>query len=148
MALPNFHVAGSVVLLFALQRGTRAVIVREINPPQLARLIAEQRVNYAFLTPTVIQMILSVPDAESIDFSALEHVFYGASPISEALLARAMARFPAAFSQVYGMTEACGVVTALPPNMHSPPSGTSARTKERRGSHRSAACLLTWPASR
>ena len=120
VALPNFHVAGSVVLLLALQRGTRAVIVREINPPQLARLIAEQRINYAFLTPTVIQMILSVPDAESIDFSALEHVFYGASPISEHLLARAMARFPAAFSQVYGMTEACGVVTALPPNMHIP----------------------------
>ena len=95
-------------------------MVREIVPAEMARVIAEQRVAYAFLTPTVIHMILSVPDSAEADYSALEQVFYGASPISEALLRRAMARFPSAFTQVYGMTEVSGVVTCLPPDQHVP----------------------------
>jgi acyl-CoA synthetase (AMP-forming)/AMP-acid ligase II len=120
LALPVFHVAGAIVGLLAVSQGCRAVMVREIIPAELARVIAEQRVAYAFLTPTVIQMILAAPDTADADFSALEQIFYGASPISEDLLRRAMARFPCAFSQVYGMTEATGVVTSLPPDAHLP----------------------------
>jgi acyl-CoA synthetase (AMP-forming)/AMP-acid ligase II len=120
LALPVFHVAGAIVAMLAVSQGCRAVMVREIVPAELARVIAEQRVAYAFLTPTVIQMILAVPESAHADFSALEQIFYGASPISEDLLKRAMARFPCAFSQVYGMTEATGVVTSLAPEAHVP----------------------------
>jgi len=120
LALPVFHVAGAIVAMLAVSQGTRAVMVREIVPSELARVIAEQRVAYAFLTPTVIHMILAVPESADADFSALEQIFYGASPISEDLLRRAMARFPCAFSQVYGMTEATGVVTSLAPEAHVP----------------------------
>lgn len=120
VALPVFHIAGALTTLLAVMLGTRAVTVREINPPELARVMAEQRVAYAFLTPTVIHMILSVPASAEADYSALEQLFYGASPISEALLRRAMARFSCQFTQVYGMTEATGVVTSLPPEKHVP----------------------------
>src|SRR6185312_3759490 len=75
VALPVFHVAGSIVILLSVLQGTRAVMVREINPSELARVIAEQRVNLAFLTPTVIHMILSVPDSAHADYSALENIF-------------------------------------------------------------------------
>ena len=120
LALPTFHIAGALVALLSVLQGTRAVMVREINPAELARVIAEQHVAFAFLTPTVIHMILSAPESVDADYSALEQVFYGASPISEALLQRAMTRFPCRFSQVYGMTEATGVVTTLPPEKHVP----------------------------
>ena len=120
LALPVFHIAGALVALLSVLQGTRAVMVREIVPSELARVIAEQRVAFAFLTPTVIHMILSTPESADADYSALEHMFYGASPISEALLRRAMARFPCRFTQVYGMTEATGVVTSLPPEKHLP----------------------------
>ena len=120
LALPVFHVAGAIVAMLAVSQGARAVMVREIVPAELTRVIAEQRVAYAFLTPTVIHMILAVPESAGADFSALEQIFYGASPISEDLLRRAMARFPCAFSQVYGMTEAAGVVTSLAPEAHVP----------------------------
>ena len=120
IALPVFHVAGAVSLQFAMLHGARAVMVRDIVPPEMARLIGEQRINYAFLTPTVIHFLLAVPGIEGGDFSSLRHIFYGASPISEDLLKRAMARFPCPFSQVYGMTEATGVVTSLPPERHVP----------------------------
>lgn len=120
LALPVFHIAGALVALLSVLHGTRAVMVREIVPAELARVIAEQRVAFAFLTPTVIHMILSAPESADTDYAALEHVFYGASPISEALLRRAMARLPCQFTQVYGMTEATGVVTSLPPEKHVP----------------------------
>jgi acyl-CoA synthetase (AMP-forming)/AMP-acid ligase II len=120
LALPVFHIAGALVALLSVLQGTRAVMVREINPAELARVIASQRVAYAFLTPTVIHMILAVPESAAADYSGLEHIFYGASPISEDLLRRAMARFACPFSQVYGMTEATGVVTSLPPESHVP----------------------------
>jgi acyl-CoA synthetase (AMP-forming)/AMP-acid ligase II len=118
LALPVFHIAGALVALLSVLQGTRAVMVREINPAELARVIAHQRIAYAFLTPTVIHMLLAAPESVDADYSALEQIFYGASPISEDLLRRAMARFPCAFSQVYGMTEATGVVTSLPPERH------------------------------
>ncbi|HME24528.1 MAG TPA: long-chain-fatty-acid--CoA ligase [Acetobacteraceae bacterium] len=120
LALPIFHIAGAVVALLSICQGTRAVMLREIVPAELARVVAEQRVAYAFLTPTVINMILATPECAEADYSALEQIFYGASPISEALLRRAMTRFRCAFTQVYGMTEACGVVTSLPPERHVP----------------------------
>src|SRR5271165_6745194 len=120
LALPIFHIAGAVVALLSICQGTRAVMLREIVPAELARVVAEQRVAYAFLTPTVINMILATPECAEADYSALEQIFYGASPISEALLRRAMAQFRCAFTQVYGMTEACGVVTSLPPEKHVP----------------------------
>ncbi len=118
LALPIFHIAGSLVALLSVLQGTRAVMLREIVPGELARVMAEQRVAYAFLTPTVIHMILGTSECAEADYSSLEQIFYGASPISEALLQRAMARFPCSFTQVYGMTEASGVVTCLPPEKH------------------------------
>ncbi len=120
LVLPIFHIAGALVALLSILQGTRAVMVREIVPGELARVIADQRVAYAFLTPTVIHMILTTPDSAEADYSALEQIFYGASPISEALLQQAMARFPCAFTQVYGMTETSGVVTCLAPEKHVP----------------------------
>jgi fatty-acyl-CoA synthase len=120
LALPVFHIAGAVVALLSVLQGTRAVMVREIDPAELAWVIPAQRVAYAFLTPTVIHMILAAPESAGVDYSGIEQIFYGASPISEDLLRRAMARFPCAFSQVYGMTEATGVVTSLPPESHVP----------------------------
>ena len=70
-----------------------------------------------------------MPDA---DFPALQQIVYGASPISEALLDRAMARLPGVrFMQAYGMTELSPIATLLMPQEH---VGAS-RVK---GRHRSA----------
>jgi acyl-CoA synthetase (AMP-forming)/AMP-acid ligase II len=53
--------------------------------------------------------------------ASLQCVLYGASPIDEALLARARAALPhAGFCQLYGMTELAPVVTALPAWCHAP----------------------------
>jgi acyl-CoA synthetase (AMP-forming)/AMP-acid ligase II len=70
VALPNFHVAGSVVLLLAMLQGTRGAIVREINPAQLVQVIAGQCVNYAFRTPTGYKVPKSVDLVDALPCNA------------------------------------------------------------------------------
>ena len=56
-------------------------------------------VAYAFLTPTVIHMILAVPESAEADFSALEQIFFSEYAISEEpCLRRADGAVPCALS--------------------------------------------------
>src|SRR5690606_25608863 len=66
-----------------------------------------------------INMLLQMPGVESADFSKLERISYGASPIAEETLRKAQAVFSAAeFIQLYGLTETIGAATYLPPEDH------------------------------
>jgi fatty-acyl-CoA synthase len=118
VAMPLFHVAGVNTGIVALLQGCRIVIVREIAPAPLLALLSNQRINYAFLVPAVINLLLLEPGVESADFTHLEKVFYGASPIAEAVLRQATARFGSSFTQLYGMTESTGAGTFLAPADH------------------------------
>jgi fatty-acyl-CoA synthase len=116
--MPLFHVAGTNCGLLGLLQGVREIILREVNPAEIVRIIPEQGVNYAFLAPTIINMVLQTPGVDEADFSQLERVFYGASPISEAVLRKAQAVFGSDFTQLYGLTETIGGATYLPPEDH------------------------------
>jgi len=66
----------------------------------------------------MINALLQTPQIATADLSSLKTVAYGASPISEAVLAQAKARFGCGFIQFYGMTESTGAGTFLPPDAH------------------------------
>jgi long-chain acyl-CoA synthetase len=68
----------------------------------------------------VLQFLLQMPDLEDVDFSALEYLIYGASPISEDVLRRAMQTFGSKFVQAYGLTETTGAIVSLAPEDHDP----------------------------
>ena len=85
-----------------------SVILRELDPVALIKLFGEERVTHAFLVPAVLQFMLMVPGAEEADYSSLEVFVYGASPISEEVLARSVRMFGCKFWQAYGLTETTG----------------------------------------
>ena len=118
-AAPMFHLAnGSAMYSTLLNAGTNAII-KAFSPEAVAQAIERFRVTHALLVPTMIQMFVDHPGIEGRDFSSLRHVTYGASPISETLLDRAMARLPGVhFVQAYGMTELSPVATLLMPEEH------------------------------
>ena len=66
----------------------------------------------------MINALLQTPGVETTNFSSLKSVSYGASPISEAVLARATQTFGCGFIQFYGMTETTGAGTTLAPKDH------------------------------
>jgi len=61
---------------------------------------------------------MMVPDVAAREYGALRYIVYGASPISEATLRRAMEVFGCDFVQGYGMTETTAAVTYLLPADH------------------------------
>jgi len=63
-------------------------------------------------------VLLQQPQIGQTDFSALKSIAYGASPISEAVLAQATKAFGCGFIQFYGMTETTGAGTSLAPEAH------------------------------
>ena len=76
------------------------------------------KVTSIFMVPAMIMAILNLPDIERRDFSKLDQIYYGASPISESVLARAIDVFKCQFVQMYGMTETTGTVINLSAQDH------------------------------
>ena len=109
-------------LLGSIQ-GARTVVMREIDPQEILRLIGDQEIHHAFWVPAVILMLTQQPNVRDIDWSRLKQVFYGASPIAESLLVEAQEIMGARFTQLYGLTETVGAATYLPPEAHDPAWG-------------------------
>jgi acyl-CoA synthetase (AMP-forming)/AMP-acid ligase II len=124
MCMPAFHVAGTNIGLIGLAHGSTVVVMEEFNPGLLADIIPRHGVTFLFLVPAAILMLVQHPASGSADFSSVRNLGYGASPISEALVEQARIVFPnAGFWHAYGLTEATGGGTLLPPEAHDPSRG-------------------------
>ena len=131
-AAPMFHVADAGMMHYMLLLGGAHAFVRMFTPEAVARAIEKFRVTDVLLVPTMIQMFVDQPDLSEYDLRSLRSLIYGASPISEAVLDRAISALPSTeFAQAYGMTELSPTATLLPWKDHS----AEARAK---GRHRSA----------
>jgi len=116
--MPMFHVAGTNISFAGLASGGRLLLQADFLPPKVLDAIASERVAHVFLAPVMINALLQTPGVETTDFSSLKSVSYGASPISEAVLAKATETFGCGFIQFYGMTETTGAGTTLAPKDH------------------------------
>jgi long-chain acyl-CoA synthetase len=118
-AAPMFHVANGGAMFTSLLSGGSNVIVRVFNPELVMATIAREKVTATLIVPTMIQMLVDHPAFAEADLSSLKQMMYGASPINEALLKRAMAGLPGTeFHQLYGMTELAPLATHLPWDQH------------------------------
>jgi len=114
LVAPFFHIGGLGTFINAIAISATVVLHGEFNPMAVVDAIEQQRVTRAFMVPAMIQAITDmVPNVESRDFSALNFIFYGAAPISEVVLRRAIDVLGCEMNQVYGLTETCGAVTGL-----------------------------------
>ncbi len=118
VAMPLFHIGGSGWALFGMATGTHSILVREIDPVAILQLIPKHRITHTFLVPVALLFLTMVPGVEDVDYSSLQVIAYGASPISEDLLVRCIDIFKCGFYQVYGLTETTGAITMLTPEDH------------------------------
>ncbi|WP_405904161.1 long-chain fatty acid--CoA ligase [Streptomyces sp. NBC_00656] len=103
---PLFHLAALAAWNNQSLLGGCHVFLPAFEPAAVLEEIQKHRLNTLLLVPAMIQMVVDHPKIADFDLSSVNRVGYGASPISEPLLDRAMAAFPSAvFSQGYGMTE-------------------------------------------
>lgn len=120
IAMPYGHIGGVGVALLAINSGQELIIHAEYDAGAVIEAVAAHRVRRLFLVPAAIGIMLQHPKAVDADFSSIETLSYGASPIPLPLLQQAVARMKCGFTQVYGMTETWGSVVALPPEDHLP----------------------------
>jgi long-chain acyl-CoA synthetase len=117
-AMPLFHIGGGGWATAGHTMGATTVIVRDINPVEMIQLFGKHRITHAFVVPVLLQFMLMVPDLDKADFSSIELIAYGASPISEDVLAGSLKAFKTNFMQIYGLTETTGATTILMPEEH------------------------------
>jgi long-chain acyl-CoA synthetase len=123
---PMFHLADAAMVIGVTMVGGTHVIIPSFSPEGVAKAIQAERVTDVVLVPTMFGMLREFAAVQPIDFSSVRKVSYGASPISEALLRRAMEMFPNAdFRQAYGQTELSPVATVLLPEFHRAPDGAA-----------------------
>ena len=116
---PMFHIAAVSSMLSYTSVGATQVILPRFDPAAAVEAVVAEKVNMALLVPTMIDFIDRHLQARPADMSSLRKVIYGASPISEALLRRAIKSLPnVSFYQGYGQTEMSGGVVALGAEFH------------------------------
>lgn len=111
--MPMFHMAGSGWAFVGLCEGARTVVLRDVDPAAVLDAVARHGITNMLLVPVVIQRLLNTPGVEATDFCALRAIVYGASPITDDVLVRALERFDCDLLQVYGQTETTGSITQL-----------------------------------
>jgi acyl-CoA synthetase (AMP-forming)/AMP-acid ligase II len=115
---PLFHIGGLGSAMISLIAGTEIILHRAFDPAAVVDALEQHPIRSIFMVPAMIMAVLALPDIEKRDFSTLQTIFYGASPISETALRQAMEVFNADFMQMYGMTETTGTVVNLTPADH------------------------------
>ncbi len=116
--MPVFHIAGANMGVLSLGQGATNLVMKEVDPAAILDVIPRYGVNYALFVPAVILVLTQNPRVRETDFSTLQKLFYGASPIAEDLLREATEIFGCEFFGLYGLTETTGAGTCLQPDDH------------------------------
>jgi acyl-CoA synthetase (AMP-forming)/AMP-acid ligase II len=113
--------ASEALLAPAFWRGARSLLCRDFEPAALRELIHREQVTTIFLVPTMIASLVEAagrPDA----FASLRTVVYGAAPIADDVLVRALGSFGPVLLQIYGLSECPFPITTLRKEDHRDPA--------------------------
>jgi fatty-acyl-CoA synthase len=119
VVVPLFHAAAIPSTFTCISRGGCLTIQEDFKPAEVVQALSEEGVCYTVLVAAMIQACLvTVPNVAARGYESLRLIYYGASPIAEQTLRRAIEVFGCGFIQSYGMTEAAQSLTFLSPDDH------------------------------
>ncbi len=97
----------------ALGGGAAVVLMAKFGAETFLALSERRRVTHAMLVPVQFQRIMAHPDFDRFDLSAFRMKFSTSAPLSAALKADVLRRWPGGLTEYYGMTEGGGGTTLL-----------------------------------
>ncbi|HEY9803488.1 MAG TPA: fatty acid--CoA ligase [Leptolyngbyaceae cyanobacterium] len=118
LVVPFFHIGGLWWGIRGLASGAENILLPKFVGIEVLEAIERYRITKTAMVPAMIQVLLMEPACEQTDFSSLEYIVYGGSPIAESLLKAAMQTFNCNFVQIYGMTETGNCAVTLSANAH------------------------------
>lgn len=108
VAMPLFHVSGLGWFLASLSANGRAILARQAVADELLDLMERYAVTNVLLVPTVVRTVCTAAAASRGDWSSLEVLVYGGSPMPADTLRLARTTFGCKTIEVYGMSETAG----------------------------------------
>jgi acyl-CoA synthetase (AMP-forming)/AMP-acid ligase II len=114
---PLYHAGPNAFALLTHITGGTAVVMRAFDPAVWLELVARHRVTSAFVTPTHLKRIVSLPDdvLAAADVSSLRTLLANAAPVPYALKQEVVAKLGEGFLyEAYGSTE-LGLAAILRP---------------------------------
>jgi long-chain acyl-CoA synthetase len=110
-----FHLADGASTFGVTLVGGRHAFVPRFEPVDVLQTIQSEKVTHAQFVPTMVNMLVNHPRFAEFDIATLRLVLYGASPMPEGVLRKALQVMPhVGMVHGYGMTEAAPIVTLLP----------------------------------
>ncbi|TDF83856.1 long-chain fatty acid--CoA ligase [Pseudomonas sp. H9] len=127
-AAPMFHTACMARVIGQLVAGGRHVFIPMFDPLDVLQTIERERVSETLLVPIMLQALIMHPAFAQYDISSFKRLTYGAAPIAESVLQRALVLLPGVeFMHGYGMTETSPVIARSGPENHSAASIANGR---------------------
>lgn len=110
--------AASMFIYPLLDAGAATVVLPRFDPATFLDVVERERITSTLIVPTMIQMIVDQPGAGTRDLCSLRAVMYGAAPIAEPTLVKAIQLWGNIMYQLYGQSEAVPI-SVLTPRDHS-----------------------------
>ena len=105
---PMFHVHAWGAPYVATMLGIKQVYPGRYEPAMLNRLIREEKVSFSHCVPTILQMLISAPEAQGYDYGGLKMII-GGSALNRSLYETAKSK-GIQLTAAYGMSETCPLI--------------------------------------
>ena len=109
---PMYHASGGLAAIATARWGLTLEVHADFDPAAVVEALDNGVVNTT-LVPVMIQLCLAVPGADERKYEALRTISYGAAPMPEPLMVRALDVFGCELVQGFGQTEATSCITML-----------------------------------
>jgi long-chain acyl-CoA synthetase len=117
-AAPIFHIADFPFMFASPAFGSCQVTIPKFSPQGFCEAVERERVTHTVLVPTMINLLTQFGELKKYDFTSLEKLGYGGSPIAPELIHRMRELLPnLKLVQVYGLSET-GFLTGLRDHEH------------------------------
>jgi fatty-acyl-CoA synthase len=112
--IPLFHANGWGVAHFLTLLGGKHVMLPRFDPPEVFRLIQQERAEYCSLVPTMAVALVNCPERPKYDLSSLKRITIGGAASSPTLVREVEEKLGCTCFSGYGLTETSPVLTISP----------------------------------
>ncbi|WP_169568822.1 long-chain-fatty-acid--CoA ligase [Sneathiella limimaris] len=118
-AAPMFHIADGAAVFAAVLGLSKHVFIPGYTPEGTMQAIELHGITETLLVPTMVNMLVNHPKIRDYNLTSLINIVYGASPMPEAVIVKALEELPGCgFTHAYGQTECAPLVTYTGPEFH------------------------------
>ena len=119
LPMPLYHIGGFQTALAAVYGGRTLVLMQQFDSEQWLELAQRERPTRSILVPTMLKQLIDHPEFRSYDLSSLRVMTYGAAPMPQDVIRRAIDSLPGVqFINAFGQTESAATIAMLGPDDH------------------------------